>query len=877
MSRISRFLFSLRSGQLQRDVHDEVDFHIEMKARELATSGVPEREARARALRQFGNVAAIEQTTRDVDRLPTLDSLGRDLRFSLRSLRKSPTFTAVAVVTIALGIGANLAVFGIVEALLLRPLPYPDSKNLVIIGTRNSKGQFDWASYADLADWRAQSATLEHISAYTGQSVNLTGERQPERLNGAFVSDDFLTLLGVKAARGRIFQRGDDHPGSAPVVVASYRLWQARYGGAEDFVGRKLVLNGAPFTVAGVLPADFKFAWSDSDIWIPFVYYPNYRPDRRSDLNAVAFAHIRVGHTMEEAQAELTTIAGRLASQYPDTNRERGAVARPYHEFVVTDFHSPLLLLWGAVGMVFLIACANLANLALSRILSRQHELRVRMALGAGRATLLFQLALENLLLASAGFALALILGAAALNWIGQDSFDMFPTTARFALNAPTVAYGIALAIFSALLCSSFAATQIWKRRKSIAPETNRGLTESHERGVTRRALVIAEFALSIVLLAGAGLLIKSYARLSSVDPGFRPQSLLTAEYRVPRNKYPTPEQQWALHWEVVQKLRQIPGVRSASAILSMPFSGNGLSGVIVLPDRPTPARGSEPKALINRPAPGALETLGVTLDRGRYLDERDHAKAAKVALVSRTFAQRFWPDQDPIGRLVKLPEADNAVFTIVGVVGDVRQWQLDEAPRPQMYVPFAQMPHIFSTVMIQTTGDPASFAGALRQAVWSVDKDQPVWKVRTLESMTNGFLTVRAFLPRVLGGFAAFALLLAAVGIYGVIAYSTARRIREFGLRVAIGAQPRDVLWLVLSDGMRMTLAGVAVGGVAAAVLCRVLKEQLRGQLFRVESTDPSTFAGVVALLALVSLAACYIPARRALRVDPVTALRHE
>jgi len=382
---------------------------------------------------------------------------------------------------------------------------------------------------------------------------------------------------------------------------------------------------------------------------------------------------------------------------------------------------------------------------------------------------------------------------------------------------------------------------------------------------------------MSIVLLAGAGLLLKSYALLSSVDPGFRASGLLTAEYRVPRNKYPTPEQQWAVHEAIVKQLRQIPGVKSASAILAMPYSGNGMTPIVSFPDRPAPPRGAEERALLNRTAPGAFETLAIPLDRGRYLNEQDHAKASKAAVVSRTFAQKFWPGQDPLGRLVKLPEAGDAVFTIVGVVGDIRQWRHDEPPRPQMYVSMAQYPHIFSTIMIETAGDPASYSVALRQAVWAVDKDQPVWKVRTLQSMTNGYLAYRGALPRVLGGFAAFALLLAAVGIYGVIAYSTARRIREFGLRLAIGARPADVVWLVLRDGLHMTITGTVIGGAAVVWLSRALKPQLQGQLFRVESTDPATFAAVIALLAAVSLAACYIPARRALRVDPVTALRHE
>lgn len=337
MSVLSRLISSVRGGRLQRDVHDEVEFHIEMKTRELVALGIPESDARARARRQFGNVAAIEDRTRDVDRLPSLDSLGRDLRYALRTLRKSPTFAAVAVATIALGIGANLAVFGMVEAFLWRPLPFPDSKNLMLVGTTDGKGQFNLASYADLDDWRAQAATIERLSAYTSQSVNLTGDREPERLNGAFVSSDFFPLMGVRALRGRLFEPADDQPG-APMAIVSYRVWQAKSGGAEDLVGRKLILNGIPFTVAGVLPAEFKFPWSDSDIWIPFIYYPNYRAGDRGSKSAVVFGHLRAGLTIEAARAELSTIASRLAVQYPDTNRDRRASLRPFHEMLVQDF-----------------------------------------------------------------------------------------------------------------------------------------------------------------------------------------------------------------------------------------------------------------------------------------------------------------------------------------------------------------------------------------------------------------------------------------------------------------------------------------------------------------------------------------------------------
>jgi putative ABC transport system permease protein len=535
MSRLGRFISSFTGGRLQQDVHDEVEFHIEMKTRELVAAGTSLADARAQARRQFGNVAAIEQHTRDIDRLPSLDALGRDLRYSLRALRKSPTFTAVAVATIALGIAANVAVFGMVDALLFRPLPYPDSKRLVLLGTRTNHGPLDWASATDWVDWRAQSATLERLSAYNAQSVNLTGDREPERVIGGFVSADFFSLLGATPIRGRLFQTGDDQPGAAPIVVASYRLWQTRYGGAPDFLGRKLILNGQPYTVAGVLPKEFYFPWSDIDVWMSYLNYPNFRPNARGDLNTGVFGHVKAGHSIEEAQAEMTAIAARLAAQFPDTNRDREASVFNFHDFLARDFRSSLLLLWSAVGLVFLIACANLANLALSRALSREQEMRVRLALGAGRWQLLSQAAVENLLLAAAGLVIALPLGSAALLSLQHGMETVFPLGTVLDLDLRSAAYGGCLALFAALLCSAFAAGQIWKRRTSTTPDAARGATERRGQGLTRRALVVAELALSIVLLSGAGLLLKSYARLSSVDPGFRGAHVLSAEYRVPR------------------------------------------------------------------------------------------------------------------------------------------------------------------------------------------------------------------------------------------------------------------------------------------------------------------------------------------------------
>lgn len=873
MSWVSRLVCSLRGEKLDRDLSDELAFHVEMKTRDLIEAGLSLEEARRQARRHFGNLALTKERTRDVHILRSLDALARDLRFSIRTLGRSRTFTGVAVLTLALGLGANIAVFSLVHGLLVRPLPFPDPQNLLLLSAVDSKGREDFISYTDLQDWRRQSKSLEHFSAYVTQSVNRTGEREPERLNGAFVSAEFFELLGARAALGRTFQAGDDQPGAPPVVVASYELWQSQFGGAADFLGKKLILNGNPFTVAGVLSAEFRFPWSDTEIWIPYPYYPNYRPGQRGGANAAGFARVRPGYSREQAQAEMTTIAGRLAAQFPDTNRDRGVRVCPFQEFLVRDLRSSVLLLWGAILFVLLIACANVANLALSRILSRDREIGIRAALGAGRSQLLRQLLVENLLIAFAGGCLGLLLAHWGTQLLAASQAETLPVGTRVELNAVSAAFGFSLALVGGLFCGLLPAVHVLRRDGAGLQDRGRNASESRQRGFTRRLLVVAEIALCLVLLAGAGLLLRSFARLSGVDPGFRTANLLTLEYRVPRNKYPRPQQQWNFHWLVVQRIRELPGVRSASAVLALPFSGNGGQTTFFLPDRPEPPPGSELRASINRAAPGFFETLRIPLLRGRFIEERDHAAAAPVAVVSQTFAQRYWPGQDPIGRQVRLPEFQNTAVTIVGVAGDIRHSHLEDPQPVQIYLPFAQHPHIFSTLVIETRSDPMSCANAVRRAVWSVDRDQPVWKVRTLESLVSRYLAWRSFLPRLVSGFSAFALLLAALGVYGVISYSTARRTREFGLRIAVGAQPRDVARLVLGDGVRMTLAGIALGSAGALFLTPLLKSQLYG----VSPSDPLTLLTVAILLALVALLASYLPARRALRVDPVTALRHE
>jgi putative ABC transport system permease protein len=863
MAWLNRFLASFRTERLERELDDEMAFHVEMKARDLAAAGLDGEEAERQARLRFGNATVLRERTRDRDVLLWVDELWRDVRFSVRSLARSRMYTAVVVLTLALGLGANVAVFSLVHSVLIRPLPFPDSRNLMFLMSVDENGQDDWLSYADLLDFRRQSKTLDGIAAFTAQSVNLTGERAPERLSGRFVSSPYFELLGARPELGRLLQMRDDEPGSERVTVLTHELWKNRYGGDPGIVGRKLVLNNELFTVVGVAASDSELPWWGAcDLYLPFIYYPNYKPGARTQ-NTAGLAHVRPGASHQQAQEELSALAKRLAGQYPDSNRGRGVRMVTFQEFLVRELRPTLRLLWGAVGFVFVIACANIANLALSRVLSRTRELGIRSALGAGRLRLVRQILAEQLLLSLCGAGIGLVLGAWGADLLAAAKAADLAGAMRIEVSPAVVAMCFGLAVAAGMMCGLLPAMHVLRE----------GGTRRRERGVTRRALVVAEVAVALVLLAGAGLLLKSFARVSGIDPGFRTHNRLTLEYRVPRNKYPEPAQQWAFHAAAIQRIRELPGVRSASAMLALPFSGNYGGTSFILPDRPEPPRGSEPQALTNRTAPGLFETLGIPLLRGRTFDERDRDGAPPVALISRTFAERYWPGRDPIGRQIRLPEADNRVVTVLGVVGDIRHRNLTDDQQVQIWFAFAQFPHIFSTLVVETHGDPLKQAEAVRGAVWSVDKDQPVWKVRTLESLVDAWLSWRGFFPRLVSGFAAFGLLLAALGIYGVVAYSTGRRTREFGVRIACGARPADVLGMVLLDGLRTTAAGLAIGIAGALALARLLEKYL----YEVKPSDPATLVTVAVVLAMVAALASFIPARRALRADPVTSLRQE
>ncbi|MDB4965612.1 MAG: efflux pump, inner rane subunit [Myxococcales bacterium] len=857
----------------EQEMDEELRFHLEMQTRENVAAGMSPEEARLAALRAFGGVEQVKEECRDVRGTRVVEWLGQDVRFGWRVLRRAPGFTAVAVVTLALGIGANSAMFSLVHTVLLRPLPFPAPNELVVVSTSHPGAPIDYVSYPDLRDWRAGSRSFSDLAGVVGQTVNLTGRDEPTRVRGSFVTANFLSMLSVQPALGRGFSAHEDEPGAERVVLVAHALWKSMFVSDPALVGKRLALNGQLFTVVGILPESFK-PWMEAEVFIPLCHYPNFSLDR-AKTSAEVIGRLRPGVTADAAQAELATVARGLALAYPATNRDRGVVVRPLHSVLVEDVRPSLLLLFGAVALVLLIACANVSNLLLSRAVSRQREMAVRTALGAGKARLVRQLLTESLLL----WGLGAVAGLAVAR-VGTDLLAASPLLPRSAgpvlvLDYAVFGFTLALSFVTGLFFGAVPAMQAARTNVQEAlKESGRGAGQTSGRRRMQSLLVVSQIALAVVLVTGAGLATRSLVRLNAVDPGFQPDHLLTLEYRLPRNKYPTGAGQWEFHRAVVERVQALPGVRSAAVVRALPFSGNGNSTAFVLPDRPRPPAGQEPQAEINVAHPRYFATMAIPLLRGRVFSDEDRADSPAVVVVNRSLAERFWPGADPVGKQLRLVgglvDGERQV-SIIGVVGDIKHQGLDDPRVPQIYAPQSQVPFIFASLVVRTELEPLALADSVRSAIWSIDGDQPVWKVRTLDWLMDSSLRSRALTARLLAAYSAFALLLAALGIYGVISYVVSQRTHEIGIRMALGAPRGRIVRSVLRRGFVLAGWGLALGGAASAALARLI----RNQLFEVTASDPLTFAAALALLASVALFACWIPARRATRIDPVTALR--
>ena len=802
-----------------------------------------------------------------------MDTLLQDLRYTLRTLTRRPAFTAIVVVTLMLGIGANTAIFSVVNAVLLRPLPYPHAEQLVVLwGTRPAEARL-LVSIADIGDWRTRNHTLADIGLDRNQSVNLTGGGEPDRLVGSFITANTLTILGAHASRGRLFTAAETEVGKGqPVAVISDATWRGRFGSDSGIVGRTLVLNGRPHVVIGVLSSDFADPFGGSEVWLPITSAPNAAWFARGNGTAWGVARMKPGVTADAVRRDLSSVAAQLAAEFPASNAGLGVAVVSLTDQIVGNVRPMLLIVLAAVAVVLLIACANVANLQLARAASRRREIAVRAALGAGRGRLARQLLTESLVLSVAGGATGLLFARWATRALVAAVPGGLPVSGDVGLDSSVLAFAAAVTVAAGVLFGAAPALHAVRTNLNDALGARAGDGAIGGRVDARSTFVALQLALCVVLLVGAGLLTRTLATLQRVDPGFDPHALLTAEFRLPAAKYRDTASIIAFATRAIAEIRAVPGVQSAALVGAVPLSGNWDSDSYVSAEHPDVPAASAPSLQSNTTTDGYFRTMGIPFIAGRDFDDSDRFRSNPVVIVNKELARREWPGVSAIGKRIKLLRP-NIWVTVVGVVGDVKHLTLQDTPTPQAYFPIAQAPNIFSSIVARTTGDPASFAKAVRAAIWTVDADQPVWRMRSMESFVDRQVATPAFIVVLTGAFSFLALLLATVGVYGVMSYAVEQRTREVGIRMALGAQRDQVVRLVLGRGLRVVGVATVIGLAAAFGATRLLRSQLYG----VDPTDAVSFAAGPALLVLVAFLACWLPARRAARLDPVLALRSE
>ncbi len=866
----------------ERELAAEMESHLQMHIEDNLRAGMTAAQARRDALMKLGGIEQTKETYRERRGLLLLEAFTQDLRSSVRLLRKSPSFAALVILTLALGIGANTAIFSVVNAVLLSPLPYRQPDRLVMVWMSNaSKGYKTFpVSGGDFAEWKAGNSVFEEMAPSWDSLYTLTGAGEPEFLIGYQFSAEYFRVLGAAPQLGRTFLPEEDRPGGRDVAVLSDGLWRRTFHADMGVVGKPITLDGKSYTVVGVMPPGFKYP-PLTEIWTPLelnqAFLANYK-----DPALRIMARLKPGVTIKQAESQLNAIESRIAQQHPDTDEGNTVKIVPLREELSGDIRLPLLILLGAVGFVLLIACANVANLTLARAAGRQKELAVRSALGASRGRLIRQFLTESIFLSLTGGVAGVVLAALATRFLvgifpNNIANLNIPRITAIPIDARVLCFGIFVAMLTGLLFGLAPIAHFVRRDLAEGmKEMSRGTTSTRREQRLRGILVVAEVALAVVLLVGASLLVESFRNLLQGKLGFDAERVVSAQLFLSSGKYPFAEPQKRLQFlnQVLEKIRALPGVESAGATNYLPLSGFWGVATFTVEGLPQPQPGKEPTADARLATPDYFRTMGIRLLKGRVFTEEDRKGAPKVAIVNETLAHRIWAHEDPLGQKLNVGDVKQADWwEVVGVVSDVKSFGLEEETHGDLYRPFAQIPYPLIAIVVQTPGRPANLLGAVKQAIWSADKDQPIFKIIGMDQMADESLALRRVSTVLLSTFSTLALLLAALGIYGVMAYAVTQRTHEIGVRMALGAQSNSVLGMVIRQGMKIALAGLVLGLGGALALSRVLT----GLLYGVTSTDTLTFAFTAAILAGVSLTACYVPARRATRVDPMVALRYE
>jgi predicted permease len=866
----------------RRDAWDEertreLDAYLQIETDENMARGMSPEEARYAARRKLGNPTLIREEIYRMNTVGVLEAIWQDAKYAARSLRKSPAFTFFAATVLALGIAASTAIFSIADAVLLRPLPYRDAERLVMVWEDASSYGFpqDTPAPGNFTDWKARNRVFDDMAAYKWDNLNLSDDGNPEHLIGQAISANLFSVLGVSPFLGRDFRTDDNTPGATHVAILSYGLWVRQFGADVGVVGRQIRLNADMYTVVGVMPRGFLYPTRDSEIWVAWQFSPEELANHGSHLLSVV-ARLNPEVSLRSANADMATIARQLEREHPDTNAKVGAYVTPLRENLAGDMRAAILVLTGAVCFVLLIACANLANLLLARASGKTRELAMRLTLGASRFRLVCQMLTESLLLAliggSAGFALALWGTKFLAALVPAGIAPLAGTTANTRVLGfsalVSIATGILFGIIPALRVSGL------HLAGSLKQGGARGGIGYSKR--VRETLVISEVALAIVLLAGAALMLHSLENLFHLDPGFRADHVLVMRTPLQIQKYGTRERRAAFYDEILQNVERLPGIIAAGYTTWIPLTNEGGATGITIEGHPEPAPGQIPIPNARIVSPNYMKAISMKLLEGRLFDESDGAETRGVALVNQTMARSFWPGENPVGRRFKRGafREDAPWITIVGIVGDVHQAGLAVPARAEMYLPYQQQEFFPPEYLaVRTSGDPLFLAESVRQQIWSVDRQQPISDLMPLEELVSKSLAPRRMQTSLLAGFAGLALLLASIGIYAVLSFVVTQRTQEIGVRVALGARSSDVLHMVFSHGLKLFAMGAALGLVSALALSRTLSRLLYG----VSASDPLSFLTVTFLLGSVTLLACYIPARRAMRVDPLVALRYE